>query len=135
MPITHTIDAERRLVRSRVWGVVTEIEARASTAALTDDPSFDPTFAQLADIREVSRVDVSASTIRDLAVMRLFDPQARRALVVKSDLQRGIGHMTTAYADLGNQQIVMFDNMADAETWLGIETPSALHGLGAHPLT
>ena len=125
MPFTHTIDAERRLVRTRVWGVVTEDEARGSAATLLNDPSFDPTFAQLADMRELIRVDVGADTIRDLAVMRLFHPEARRALVVTSGLQRGIAHMTTTYADLGDQQMALFEDMAEAERWLGIETSSA----------
>jgi hypothetical protein len=125
MPITHTIDAERRLVRSRIWGVVTEAETRASVAALLNDPSFDPTFAQLADMRELIRVDVGASTIRDMAVMHLFDPESRRALVVTSGLQRGIAHMTTTYADLGDQQIALFEDVVEAERWLGIDTHSA----------
>jgi hypothetical protein len=125
MPITHTIDAERRLVRSRVWGVVTERETRESVAELLNDPSFDPTFAQLADMREVIRMDVDAGTIRDMAVMRLFDPESRRALVVTSGLQRGIAHMTTTYADLGDQQIALFEDLTEAERWLGIDTRSA----------
>lgn len=125
MPITHTIDAERRLVRSRVWGVVTERETRESVAELLNDPSFDPTFAQLADMREVIRMDVDASTIRDMAVMRLFDPESRRALVVTSGLQRGIAHMTTTYAHLGDQQIALFEDVVEAERWLGIDTSSA----------
>lgn len=120
MPIQHTIDVEHRLVRSRLWAVVTEVDAWSSAASLMDDPAFDPSFAQLSDMREVTRIEVSASTIRDLAVMRIFDPTARRALVVASDLQTGVGRMTTSYAERGDQQIALFTSVAEAERWLGI---------------
>jgi hypothetical protein len=120
MPIQHTIDVERRLVRSRLWAIVTEVDAWSSAASLMDDPAFDPTFSQLSDMREVTKIEVSPSTIRDLAVMRIFDPVARRALVVASDLQTGVGRMTTSYAERGDQQIALFTTVAEAEQWLGI---------------
>jgi hypothetical protein len=120
MPIQHIIDVERRLVRSRLWDVVTEVDAWSSAASLMDDPAFDPTFAQLSDMRGVTRIEVSPTTIRDLAVMRIFDPAARRALVVASDLQTGVGRMTTSYAERGDQQIALFTSVAEAERWLGI---------------
>lgn len=120
MPIVHTIDAERRLVRSRLWDVVTELDAWSSAALLVNDPSFDPTFAQLADMRDVTRIEVSTNTVRELAVMRIFDPRARRALVVVSGLQRGVGRMTTSYAASGEQQIELFETVPEAEQWLGV---------------
>jgi hypothetical protein len=120
MPIVHTIDAAHRLVRSRLWDVVTEIDAWSSAAALVNDPSFDPTFAQLADMREVTRVEVSTNTVRELAVMRIFSPEARRALIVASGLQRGVGRMTTSYAESGEQQIALFETVPEAERWLGV---------------
>ena len=120
MPIVHTIDPERRVVQSRLWDVVTETDAWGSAAALMNDPSFDPTFAQLADMREMKQVEVDQNTVRELAVMRIFAPESKRALVVASDLQYGIGRMTTSYAEAGDQQIAIFRTVAEAERWLGI---------------
>jgi hypothetical protein len=120
MPISHTIDTEHRLVRSRLWDVVTEVDAWSSAATLMNDPAFDPTFAQIADMREVTRVEVGANTVRDLAVMGIFDPKARRALLVASGLQRGVGRMTTSYAEGGDQQIALFESVDEAERWLGL---------------
>jgi hypothetical protein len=120
MPIVHTIDAQRRIVKSRLWDIVTESDAWGSTAALMNDPCFDPTFAQLADMRAVKNVDVSTNTVRELAVMNIFAPQARRALVVASDLQYGMGQMTMSFAEAGNQQIAVFRSVAEAERWLGM---------------
>jgi hypothetical protein len=120
MPIVHTIDPERRVVQSRLWDVVTETDAWGSAAALMNDPSFDPTFSQLADMREMKQVEVDQSTVRELAVMRIFAPESKRALVVASDLQYGIGRMTTSYAESGDQQIAIFRTVAEAERWLGI---------------
>jgi hypothetical protein len=126
VPIVHTIDAARRVVQSRLWDVVTETDAWGSAAALMNDPSFDPTFAQLADMREVKDVDVSTRTVRELALIHIFAPQARRALVVASDLQYGIGHMTASFAEGGDQQVAVFRTVAEAERWLGIvESQSA----------
>jgi hypothetical protein len=120
MPIVHTIDAARRVVQSRLWDVVTETDAWGSAAALMNDPAFDPTFSQLADMREMKQVEVDQSTVRELAVMRIFAPESRRALVVASELQYGIGRMTTSYAEAGDQQIAVFRTVAEAERWLGI---------------
>ena len=120
MPIAHTIDPERRVVQSRLWDVVTETDAWGSAAALMNDPSFDPTFSQLADMREMKQVEVDQSTVRELAVMRIFAPESKRALVVASDLQYGIGRMTTSYAEAGDQQIAIFRTVGEAERWLGI---------------
>jgi hypothetical protein len=121
MPIAHTIDTGRRLVQSRLWDVVTETDAWGSAAALMNDPSFDPTFRQLADMREVKEIEVSTNTVRELAIMHIFAPQTKRALVVASDLQYGIGHMTTSFAEGGDQQVAVFRSVAEAERWLGLE--------------
>jgi hypothetical protein len=121
MPIQHTIDVERRLVLSRLWDVVTEVDAWSSAAALMDDPAFDPTFGQLSDMRDVTKIEVDPSTIRDLAVMQIFDAEARRAIVVASDLQTGVGRMTTSYAERGDQQIALFTSVTEAEQWLGVK--------------
>jgi hypothetical protein len=53
MPIEHTIDTARRVVYSRSWDVVTELDARGSAASLMNDRTFDPTFVQLSDMRRV----------------------------------------------------------------------------------
>jgi hypothetical protein len=121
MPIAHTIDTERRVVRSRLWGIVTEADAWESVAALRNDPSFDPTYNQLADLREMKEARVGGNTVRELAVMPIFAPQSRRALVVASDLQYGISRMTTSHAETGHQQMAIFRTVADAEAWLGVE--------------
>jgi hypothetical protein len=120
MPIEHTIDVNRRVVYSRLWDVVTEVDAWSSAASLVNDPTFDPTFVQLSDMRTVTRVDVSTDTIRQLAVMRIFDPEVPRAIVVASELQRGIGRMTTSYAERGDQRIALFNTVEEAEEWLGL---------------
>jgi hypothetical protein len=121
MPIEHTIDADRRVVYSRLWDVVTEVDAWASAAALMNDPTFDPTFVQLSDMRSVTKIEVSTHTISELAVMRIFDAEVRRAIVVASDLQRGVGRMTTSYAERGDQRIALFDTVDEAAQWLGLE--------------
>jgi hypothetical protein len=121
MPIEHTVDRERRLVRSRLWDIVTESEAWASVAALMDDPAFEPTFVQLSDMREVTEVQVSGSTIRELAQMRIFHPGVRRAMVVATGLQSGIGRMTTSYAAGGDQELALFTSVPEALAWLGVD--------------
>jgi hypothetical protein len=121
MPIVHTIDAARRIVRSRLWDVVTESDAWGSAAVLMNDPSFDPTFAQLADMRDVIDIEVTTNTVRELAIMRLFAPESRRALVVASDFQYGIGRMTTTFAEAGDQQVAVFRSVDEAERWLGLD--------------
>ena len=120
MPATYRIDAERRLVLSRVWGVFTAQDLTNHFTTLAADPAFNPTYSQLVDLRDVERVDMDTPVIRRHALERLFHPSAQRALVVSSPLHYELARIYAEFAEYASQNVHVFRDMHDAEEWLGL---------------
>jgi hypothetical protein len=120
VPATYTIDRERQLVLSRIWGPATEAEVLEHNLRLKTDPLFDPTFRQFADMTEVTEILVSADTIEETAHDAFFAPGVRRAFVAKNDACFGLARMYALYAEGLGQLVHVFREAADAEAWLGL---------------
>src|SRR6187402_1583249 len=126
MPEGHEIDVARRLVVSRAWGVFSTAELLAHYQAVGTDPCFDPTFAQLVDLRGVTAFDVDSGTLRSKALTSIFQPGVRRAIVAPSDLGLGLARMFGVYAESASQTIAVFRAIDEAEGWLGLDAVPAL---------
>jgi len=120
MPGAYTIDLARSLVLSRGWGVLTDRELLAHVRALTADPRFARHFRQLADLRDVTEVQFTASTIREMVRLNPFGAGARRALVVTSDVVFGMARMYQILRDESPDELRIFRKVDDALQWLGI---------------
>ena len=120
MPGAYTIDLARSLVLSRGWGVLTDRELLAHVRALTADPRFARHFRQLADLRDVTEVQFTASTIREMVRLNPFWAGARRALVVTSDVVFGMARMYQLLRDESPDELQIFRKVDDALQWLGI---------------
>jgi hypothetical protein len=118
MPITYTIDLARRLVRLRIWGVLTPDELRDTYARIAADPDFDPCFWQLTDARDLVRVAASAGEVREAAEGRVFTAGTRRAIVASTDYQFGMARMFSSFASGIEQDVQVFRDLAAAEAWL-----------------
>jgi hypothetical protein len=127
MPCDYEIDTDLRLVRTRGWGVLTCADLTANRLQMSQDPAFRSDFSQLADLREVTVIDLSAGDIRELASDSPFVPEARRALVVATDVAFGLARMYGTYRETisSEDQIRIFRNIRDAEQWLGLPAPNA----------
>lgn len=121
----YTIDLERSLVRSRGWGVLTDRELLAHARALTVDPHFAPNFRQLADLREVTDVQITAATIKEMVRLNPFWAGARRALVITNDVLFGMARMYQILKDESPDELQIFRNMEDALQWLGLADAKA----------
>jgi hypothetical protein len=120
MPGAYTINLALSLVLSRGWGVVTDRELLAHVRALTADPRFAPHFHQLAELRDVTDFEVTASTIREMAKLNRFGAGARRALVITSDEVFGMVRMYQLLTDESPDELKIFRKMDDALRWLWI---------------
>ena len=120
MPCSYTIDLTRALVLSRGWGVLTDGELLAHVRALTVDPRFVRNFYQLADLRDVADVEVSAATIREMARLNPYGDGSRRAVVVTSDVLFGMARMYQILRDEPTDQLEIFRELDAALRWLGI---------------
>jgi hypothetical protein len=119
MPGAYTVDLTRSLVLSRGWGVLTDRELLAHVRALTIDSRFAPHFRQFVDLRDVTDVQFTASTIKEMVRLNPFGAGARRALVVTSDELFGMARMYQLMTDESPDELQIFRKADYALQWLG----------------
>ena len=124
MPSSYTILPESRFVYTRGWGVVTDAMVLAQARALKSDPRFQPSFAQLYDLREATLAFTSAG-VREVALVSPFGVGARRAFVTgSSDSLFGMVRMYEALREPARDEVMGFHDVHEALRWLGTSAPS-----------
>jgi hypothetical protein len=119
MPAYFKIDNERRLVMSTIAGVFTLADGLAHQEKLLKHPDFDPGFSQLLDCTHVARVELTPEDVRRLAQTSIFSPDARRAILVESDLAFGLARMFVIFREsFGEKGIRVFRNLDEALYWV-----------------
>ena len=126
MSAYYNIDKERRLVLSSGAGVLTKEDLLGHMDRLSNDPDFDPDFAQVLDFTRINLVEVEPEDVRQLAQRNIFSPRSRRAFVVKDDLQFGLARMFEIHRELnGETGIRVFRTFEEAMNWIMVgETTS-----------
>lgn len=124
MPISYTIDPARRLVVTRIAGVMSEEDVRALREQLRADPAFDATYANLVDLSEATDIQLSADTLGQLAVRSAFDRVTRRAIVATSPLQFGMARMFATINERHGHVVRVFRDSGEAEAWLAANSVS-----------
>lgn len=119
--ITFEIDAARRIRRQVFKGVITEAVLFAAYNDLVSQPDFDPSMADLADMREVERLDLSTKAVKQL--VSLFEApelqsESKLAIVAASDHVFGMARMYEILSSNTSEHIQVFRDMAQAEAWL-----------------
>jgi len=118
LPASYTIDGDRRIVFSRIWGTATEDEVREHGLRLRNDPEFQPDFRQLLDLSDLTEILVGSEMVRNAARDQFFSPGVRRALVATSDAAFGMARMYAIASEHAGQTIQVFRDMNAAEAWL-----------------
>jgi hypothetical protein len=119
MPISYSIDPDKKIVRSRIWGVVTNDDVHQHNRELRNDPRFDPSYNQLADMSDVTRNMVTFDNVQETARDQYFLPGTRRALLCSDDTTFGLCRMYATYAEGLGQVVNVFRDQTEAEAWLG----------------
>lgn len=116
-PSAHVIDPAKKQVIVK-FGKSLSIAAIESYARLLiANPSFQPSFAEIVDLRAVEQVDLEADDFFKLAdVVDPFSPQARRAFVVRNSVQNHAARMHKILCSQSNIEI--FRSLEDAERWI-----------------
>jgi hypothetical protein len=112
-----SIDKDRRLVVVKFEGNVTVQEIARYVERLVAHPHFDPSFAEITDLRSVQHFDLQANDFLTLADQ--IDPflfTAKRAFVVKTSLQNQAARMHKFLRP--QRSIEIFETVAQAEEWL-----------------
>jgi len=118
---TYRIDKERRLVMSTGTGVLTKEDILGHMDRISKDPDFNPAFSQLADFRQITAVEFGPEEVRQFAQRSIYSPRARRAILVKDDLQFGLARMFEIYRELnGESGIRVFRTLEEAMDWIQI---------------
>lgn len=122
MPASYSIDHARRMVFSRGWGELTDADLAGHQATLLADPAFDPTYAQLCDLRDVaSEARVTTAAVHHLAGRDVFAPWARRAFVAPRPLSFGLARIFALLRECrGELAIEVFREIAPARHWVGL---------------
>jgi hypothetical protein len=128
MPWKSTIDPHLRLVYTRVSGTLTMAGAVQHQKEVLSEPDFDPTFAQILDLRDVDEVRLSTNEMRTLASSKIFAPTSRRALVATQPSTFGLARIYGVYReDATGTDVAVVKSVGEAYEWVGItpdsETP------------
>jgi hypothetical protein len=128
MPWNYEVDADRRLVRARAWGVLTHDEITGLRLRYTGDPAFQPDFSQLFDLREVTSITATLDELQEVASFSVFGRGARRAFVATNPVPYAFSRMYEAYREFngGQEEIEVFRSIEDAEKWLGLTTTGSV---------
>ena len=123
MPGEFYIDTARRMVFSRVLGVVTVADVVTHMRQVIAHPDFQRSFNQLSDFRPCLDLDIPSESLRDFATKQLFERTSKRAFLVNSELQFGLGRMYSTLRELNDHEAVqIFRDEPAALAWLGLET-------------
>ena len=118
LPASYTIDTDRTLVVTRIWGAATEDEIFDHGQRLRNDPQFQPDFRQLVDMSELTEIRVGSGVIRDASRNQFFSPGVRRAVVANSDAAFGMARMYAIASENAGQTIEVFRDINPAKAWL-----------------
>jgi hypothetical protein len=119
MPDYYEIDKQRRLVTSTASGAISMDEIWAHQEKLIKDPEYDPTFAQLLDIAQVTKLELNGDDVRTIAGSKIFASSSRLAIVASSNLLYGLARMFQIFREMkGEQGIHVFRDRDEALAWV-----------------
>lgn len=126
MPASYKIDKGRRLVISTGEGRLTIDDILNHMDRISHDPDFDPEFSLLIDFTNVSAVDFGPEEVREFAKRTIYSRHARRAILVKDDLQFGLARMFEIHRELnGEPGIRVCRSLEEAMEWILLGTLSS----------
>lgn len=120
MPVTLSIDKDRRLVVTTAQGMVTDEDFIEARRRLTADPDFDPSFDRIWDFHDVTESLVTEEIIGKLvASSPNAERQICRAVVLskRPGATKAILHFISCTRQ-ANRRIAAFPDLASAEKWV-----------------
>ena len=128
MPVTYTIDANQRLIRTRCVGDVTYDEVAAHFRSLVDDPDVPGYLDVLLDLSELGSLPEThqlENVARDVQKASAKVRFGACAIVAQRDALFGMMRMFEVIARTYFREIQAFRLMEQAESWLASQRESA----------
>lgn len=126
MPLTFVIDHENRLICSKGWGVLTEADMADAKQRLREQTEFDPMYREFCDFTGVTDFQLTAKQVQAFARTSPFAQQARRAVVVSSDVVFGMVRMYGLVGDRDPENHRIFRDFPSALRWFGLSEDTQL---------
>ena len=96
-------DEHLDLVHFRSEGVITSKELYTGIKAAFDDPRFHPDLRLFTDHSQGDFSAITSLDKRNIAQLNKFSPTARKAVLVRNQLQFGLGNVLTTYHEINNK--------------------------------
>jgi hypothetical protein len=124
MPITYRVDLERKLVLVTAEGTLTDADLRAYIGSVLTNPDARPGFYELADLRGVTRVEVSIAAIDVVTgTIQEFGQQIKEtksAVVASSRNAEEISRLYELLRTRVRATVKLFQDVDEAQAWLGL---------------
>ncbi len=125
MPILYTIAPDQKIAYIKAWGKVAVDEIMIEGARMFAETEWENGLNILCDYREItdfnlSKEDVALVVDQDKKHECLFD-KSKIAIVAEDDLVFGMSRMWETLSSESNLTKMIFRNMNDAESWLGVD--------------
>jgi hypothetical protein len=121
MSYAYLIDPERRLVVTRLHGVLQSHDSVGWSHDVTGDPRFDPSFNHLCSFEDVAEVRMDVPAVQLASALSPFNDRSKRAFVMPTDLLYGFGRAFQLTRNEEQDQHRVFRDMPSAVAWLGLD--------------
>jgi hypothetical protein len=120
MPATYNVDKEQRWVHTMMWGELSRTDILVALEKGLMDTEVDPSFAEIVDLTEVTKVDLSGDDMREIARKSAFSLSSRRAFVVPDNsVVFGLVRVYEILRELqGETGIRIFRTLDEALNWV-----------------
>jgi hypothetical protein len=106
--------------------VFSRADAAGHMEKLLKDPDFDPSYSQIADFTQVTKIDLPAQDVHELAQKSIFSAQSRRAFIAPNDVAYELGRMFGMLRENQREMgIRVFRTLEDALDWVFSKSTSA----------
>ncbi len=122
MPISYTIDKHRKLILTKVSGILTDDELYHHKRSLMNDPQFEPGMRELSDVREIKELHVTSSGVWSMASIDKEHAEKlqsfKLAIIASEDIVFGMARMYQSLTQPSLPQVNVFRNEEEAMKWL-----------------
>ena len=124
MGIEYKFDKARKATFVRGWGDLNLEQLLEALTQLNQDPDFNPEFQTLCDYTDVDNLDLDPDALLTIIreTQKIDRRQGRTAMVMAEDrAHKSIGKVYEQLAAEGlGDAHRLFDNIVEAEIWLGL---------------
>lgn len=124
MPIDYEWDEKAGLIRTRMWGEVTDDDIDAHTLKIFKDTRLTPPISEIIDSLDVVKLSVTSKSLKKIADGARANKEKfvghRTAIVSATDVIFGMARMYEMLSDVAGSPIKIsaFRNFGDALAWL-----------------